>query len=218
MGHKPFYDRTGQRFGRLVVIQYLKDVYVAPSGRRVSKWRCLCDCGGVTDVTPSNLTSGDVSSCGCLRSQITRGPKYKHGMSAGGNNPIPEYEIWKGMIARCTNPKHNAFHNYGGRGIAVCKEWRKDFAAFIAHIGRRPTSRHTIDRIDNDGNYELGNVRWVTRAEQRRNMRPITHCRRGHPLDEANTYTSKGGKRACRICMRAKENARNAAQRAKMAA
>ncbi len=94
----------------------------------------------------------------------------KHGMCDS-----PEYKIWSGMTQRCTNPNNSAFHNYGARGITVTPEWlgRGGFARFIEHIGRRPSSGLSIDRIDNEGNYEPGNVRWATRKQQSLNSRKV---------------------------------------------
>jgi hypothetical protein len=84
-----------------------------------------------------------------------------------------EYKIWCGIIARCFNPKHEAFHRYGGRGITMCDRWRQSFESFLADVGRRPSGKHTLDRIDNNGNYEPGNVRWATQIEQRRNSSSV---------------------------------------------
>ena len=89
-----------------------------------------------------------------------------HGDSIVGRR-TPEYIAWGSIVQRCTNPKNPAYARYGGRGILICEEWRRDFSAFLNHVGRRPSSAHTIDRHpDPDGNYEPGNVRWATRAEQ----------------------------------------------------
>lgn len=98
----------------------------------------------------------------------------KHGEShKGDRRQSAEYRSWIGMKERCYNERHKDFAHYGGRGIVVCKEWRSDFARFLADVGRRPDSGYTIDRIDVDGNYEPGNVRWISRAEQSRNRRCV---------------------------------------------
>lgn len=116
------------------------------------------------------------------------------------------YARWRGIITRCTNPNSIGWAYYGGRGISVCDEWRRSFAAFYAYVGDCPAPDMTLDRIDNDGNYEPGNVRWATQKEQRANMRDFqrakTHCVNGHLLDEANTYTDPHGWRSCRACRR----------------
>lgn len=83
----------------------------------------------------------------------------------------PEYKTWENAIQRCTNPNHSSYERYGGRGIRVCEEWRDSFLAFFEHVGPRPSPAHSIDRIDNDGDYEPGNVRWATDREQRANTR-----------------------------------------------
>lgn len=90
-------------------------------------------------------------------------------------NEIPEYKAWKKMKERCYNPNVHAFNRYGGRGIKVCEEWRTDFFSFLRDVGNRPSSKHSIDRINNDGDYEPGNVRWGTKQEQANNR--ITNTR-----------------------------------------
>lgn len=94
----------------------------------------------------------------------------KHGAARRGAM-TPEYAIWQGMIQRCINPKVRYYAIYGGRGITVCPEWRKSFSQFISDMGSRPSPEHSIDRIDNNGNYEFSNCRWATEAEQHRNQR-----------------------------------------------
>src|SRR5262249_60827665 len=83
----------------------------------------------------------------------------------------PEYRAWANMKTRCYAPSYRGYHNYGGRGIRVCDEWRNSFEAFYAHVGPRPSAQHSIDRIDNGGDYEPRNVRWATRHEQQKKKR-----------------------------------------------
>lgn len=104
---------------------------------------------------------------------ITGRRREKHGMAR-----TPFYRTWKGRNSRCYNPKNPAYKNYGGRGITVCDEWKNSFVAFMDYVeenlGPKPSTQHTVDRINNDGNYELGNIRWTTWGEQANNRRPIS--------------------------------------------
>ena len=110
---------------------------------------------------------------------------------------------WYSMVARCTNPNHKDYRWYGARGITVCPEWMESFDAYYAYVGDAPAPGLTLDRIDNDGNYEPGNVRWATKLEQTRNRRQATHCSKGHEYTPENTYVyAKRGERHCRTCKR----------------
>lgn len=118
-----------------------------------------------------SLRSGHTQSCGCYFLEVCHERNLTHGATREGRFS-PEYQSWVGMIARCENPRKQHWAHYGGRGIRVCARWRKSFEAFFADMGRKPAPNHSIDRIDVDGNYEPGNCRWATQAEQIKNRRP----------------------------------------------
>ena len=158
--HHRFRDLTGHRFGNLVVREY-----VGSPGKR-SLWLCDCDCGKTSLVRSGPLTTGNSTTCGCDRSRS----RITHGASKA---KTPEYKIWSSMHDRCLNPKYRSYHRYGGRGISICERWRGKgkFKNFFANMGPRPSAKHSIDRIDNNGNYEPSNCRWATKTQQCRNTR-----------------------------------------------
>lgn len=120
----------------------------------------------------------------------------------------PTYVTWKNMIQRCTYVAHHRYPAYGGRGITVCERWRV-FANFLADMGERPQGM-TLDRIDNDGNYEKSNCQWATREQQDANHRRRTHCKNGHPLSGDNLYIRPDNAYICRRCQREDRRKRRA--------
>lgn len=160
---KPIDHLIGRRFGRWTIVREVPP----PTGYEYQRYvEATCDCGRRRDVYLQNLTRGMSKSCGCLKDERTRVRSRTHGMSTR-----PEYRIWTSMKRRCYDAKAKGFENYGGRGIAVCTRWRTGFAAFFSDVGPRPSVQYSLDRINNDGNYEPGNVRWATRTQQSNNTR-----------------------------------------------
>jgi hypothetical protein len=158
-------DLAGQTFGRLTAV-----VPLAERSRGAIVWFCRCACGNSTKAPQGSLRSGTTRSCGCLMLDDLRARNAER--TTHGRTKTAEYAAWRHMKDRCHNPAHPKFHNWGGRGISVCREWRDSFEAFLTHIGPRPSTKHSLDRYpDNDGDYEPGNVRWATASQQNANSR-----------------------------------------------
>lgn len=153
-------DLTGMRAGSLVAIKQAD--HKTKDGRII--WECVCDCGNKAFVTTSNFLRGNSTSCGCKRT------KHKYGDK--NTKKLRIYRIYHAILQRCFNQKSDSYKWYGGRGITVCDEWKDSFESFMSWAGENGYDNNlTIDRIDHDGNYEPGNCRWVTQAEQLNNTR-----------------------------------------------
>lgn len=155
-------DITGQRFGSLVALERAGR---SPGRAGMALWKCRCDCGTEKTYYSMVLRAGRTSSCGCKQSEAISRAMTKHGMTRSR-----EFNTWKGMIARTTNPNDPFYETYGGRGIVVCERWKNSFEDFYADMGPRPPGK-TLDREDNDKGYEPGNCRWATKEEQALNRR-----------------------------------------------
>ncbi len=159
---------TGRRFDRLLV----REEVIERRTKSHRYYRCECDCGGVSVVAQAHLRSGHTTSCGCRMIETSGLVNRRHGRASYKRGIATEYRIWQNMLTRCGNPKATNYKDYGGRGITVCRQWAESFIAFLRDVGSRPSMAYSLDRINNDGNYEPGNVRWATQIQQQNNKRP----------------------------------------------
>lgn len=175
-------DLTGKKFGRLTVIGEAPD-YITSSGKKYSRWRCICECGNVKDIMRDNLVGGRVSSCGCYKKEYMSTKQSTHRSSSS-----KLYGVWCSMKSRCNNANDKHYIDYGARGISVCSEWNCDYTLFekwALNNGYRDGL--SIDRIDNDSGYNPSNCRWTNRKVQagnRRSNRVISFRGESHTLSE----------------------------------
>lgn len=157
---------VGAVFGRLTITEIY---YSEKRKKRTKRTKCSCSCGNSADVAFHNLISGDTTSCGCYRRETASAAIFKHGQRQKGTI-TKVYRAWCSMRRRCYAKGRKDFHNYGGRGITVCPQW-KDFSVFLADMGQPPSPTHSLDRIDNERAYSPTNCRWATPLEQISNRR-----------------------------------------------
>lgn len=163
-----FVDRAGKRYGRLTAIELI----IYPKKKKDTFWKCRCECGNETIVFSGHLNDGHTVSCGCFHNEQLSKSMRKHGHTTLDGKPrtTPEYRAWHGMRQRCKNKNSPRYSYYGQRGITVCERW-DSFQNFLSDMGPNPSRKHSLERMDTNGNYEPSNCKWGTSLEQSNNRR-----------------------------------------------
>ena len=175
--NRPFRDLSGEKYGMLTVLRRVPN-----SAGSKALYRCRCECGNEIDVCYSSLVYGDRKTCGCVDLHVKHGDCSSKRL--GGKQHSRLYGVWRDMKGRCENPNSHAYSSYGGRGIRICDEWSKDYATFrewaksTGYDENAPRGKCTLDRIDNDGNYEPSDFRWVDMVVQSNNRRTSAKYKR----------------------------------------
>lgn len=185
----------------------MKTKFIGPSGTKIAKitfiapikrgqwWSVKCDCGKFFNVRARCVLSGNTTNCGCVRSIKTIERNKAAAIYTNEIKESKEYGIWCGIKDRCLNTKSKKYKDYGGRGILMCDRWRNSFFDFLKDMGSRPSIKHSIDRKDNNGNYEPENCRWATSFEQGNNTRVnirITHRGETKTMSEWGRFSLVG--------------------------
>lgn len=191
-------DLTGKIFGRLLVISKTNRKV---KGGRFYYWLCRCDCGKEKEILYGSLINGFTKSCGCLNKEIVSKPR-KHGFGGYASGRKSEYFAWQNMKDRCNNINNPRYKDYGGRGIKVCERWflENGFINFITDMGMKPSKKHSIERVNNDGNYEPSNCIWATQKIQTHNKRrTVRHTINGETMIQED-WANKLGIKSSYIC------------------
>lgn len=189
----------GIRFNRLLVLDRV------PRYGKDAIWYCECSCGNLTTARSADLRTDHVKSCGCWNDETRK--KVCSNRETHGHSKLrritSEYSAWTGMKGRCENVKHKQFECYGGRGITICERWRKSFENFILDMGAKPHPSLSLDRIDNNGNYEPLNCRWATRTQQANNNRLCVYVTIGNDTLTISQWSKKFNRTPATIRSRA---------------